>query len=277
MPRKPRPPAPLPAPTPIPTTTMRLATIPAWLGATDRDKALGWAVDLGLTHVRVCDWLDTSAQYHAPSLTDAGSWAKVDGFFAAALSRGLKVLLDLSTCRNWIDLYAGGDPYGYDWQWIATKAATYPAAMVSIAGEPEPSDGPFAAFYARVGAQLKAAGVTCPISNGGMLHYASLDWQAIFQAVDVPSVHVYSATDEGLLPALAAYAKSLGKPLLVEEFGFLSVMSDWARAESYRRVYVLSKSVGAMGAGFWMLGPGTGWEVNPSTPLTYAEAKKGMA
>jgi hypothetical protein len=66
---------------------------------------------------------------------------------------------------------------------------------------------------------------------------------------DVPAIHVYSARDESItLPAVSAYARQIGKPWIVEEFGFPQSEGDTARARDFQRVYDEASNNGAAGS-----------------------------
>lgn len=257
-----------PKPTVTPTLTGTINGASVLFGLDHPDRDTDAALAAGLDTIRIVDFLDAAGTPY-----DATRWARVDALIAAAETRGLRVILDLSTYRNQLRAQ-GKDPYG-DWSaFLAFVGARYrsaPLAYYALAGEPEttvPTE-----FYARSIAQLHAADPDTPVSCGGLLQYGWWSgWQAIFRAVDVPAVHVYSASDEQALPAVASYAASLGKPLVIEEFGFNQTEGDAQRAAGFARIYALAASVKARGIAFWNLGPqlGDSYDVNPSTPLTWA-------
>lgn len=271
-PHKPKPtPRPTATPTPL-STTLYGASVLFALDHPDRDTDA--AVSAGLNTIRIVNFLDESGS----DPYDAWRWSRVDTLIAAAKARGLRVILDLSTYRNQ-RRNQGLDPYG-DWSaFLSFVGDRYRAetaiAYYALAGEPEVSEASeLVAFYGRATTQLHAADADTPVSSGGLLQYgwnSGIDWQAIFRAVDVPAVHVYSTKDEAAVQTLASYAQSLGKPFVIEEFGFNQLEGDAQRAADFDRVYALASSVNA-GVAFWNLGPqiGDSYDVNTQTPLTWA-------
>jgi endo-1,4-beta-mannosidase len=263
----------VPHPTPTPTQTINGTSVLFGLDHPARETDA--AIAAGLNTIRIVNFLDegpTGAPF------DSGRWARVDSLIAAAQVRGLRVILDLSTYRNQLRAQ-GQNPYG-EWgpflAFVGARYRTAPIAYYALAGEPEPREAPLlVAFYSRSTSQLHAAAPGVPVSSGGLLQYgwnSGIDWQAIFRVTDLPAVHVYSQNDEQALPTLASDAAGLGKPLMIEEFGFNQSEGDSQRAADFSRVYGLARTVGARGSAFWNLGPQLGgdtYDVNTATPLTW--------
>jgi endo-1,4-beta-mannosidase len=233
------------------------------------------AVAMGLNTIRIVNFLDEGS---AGSPYDAWRWSRVDGLISAAKTRGLRVILDLSTYRNQLH-NQGKNPYTTDWgPFLTFVAGKYKAetaiALYALAGEPEPNDASYlVAFYQKALSQLRMADPNHIITAGGLLQYSwgGVPWQQIFDVTDLGTVHVYSAGDEGYLPTIASYCAGKGKPWIIEEFGFEQSMGDSSRATSFSRVYGEAKS--ASGVAFWNLGPEVKpdtYDVNAQTPLTLA-------
>ena len=255
--------------------------------------------------VRIVNFLDEKSTDLAHAPYDGVKWARVDREIATARGAGLHVILDLSTYRN---LLANNhlDPYTAEWgpfvSFMAARVNTVTGiryrddptiAIVSIAGEVEPltalsSTTPttlqLTTFYRRTIGELHFRDVNHLVSSGGFLQInwnSGIDWKAIFALPgdDVPAIHVYSGNDEQItLPAVAAYARSIGKPWIIEEFGFRQTLGDTTRSVDFQRVYDEAASGAAAGVLFWNVGPeivGVNgktetYDVNPVTPKTFA-------
>lgn len=143
-------------------------------------------------------------------------WAAVDNAIAQAAAVGLRVVLDLTTYRNWL-AKLGTNPYLADWStflaYVGARVNTssgirYSAdptiLYVALAGEPQPggqADGngntlpitsaQMVSFFGTVAGLAAAAFPKVGISSGGLLHYRAgsvgdtswVDWQGIFGAV----------------------------------------------------------------------------------------------
>jgi hypothetical protein len=99
----------------------------------------------------------------------------------------------------------------------------------------------------------------------------TMPWREIFAlpSCDLPAIHSYSPADESAQPTVNAYVRSLGKPWLLEEFGFgaNNYSSDADRAADFNRQYDPLHN-GAAGVSWWNINPGS---LNPTTaPLTAA-------
>jgi endo-1,4-beta-mannosidase len=258
------------------------------------------ARDAGLNTLRIVNFLDeggspATAPYNEPR------WFRVDRAINAARSRGLKVILDLSTYRNLL-WTSGANPYTTDWKpflsFVANRVNTVNGltyrddptiALIAFAGEVEPNNTPdntrgittsqVTSYFQRTFAQWKALDPNHLTSSGGLLQIdwnSGIDWKAIFSLPDsdVCSIHDYSPADQTVTtPAVAAWCGSLGKPWITEEFGWEQSLGDAARANRFASMYALQRTYRAAGVGAWNLGDqvgGTTYDVNPSTPLTWA-------
>ncbi|NHC13434.1 glycoside hydrolase 5 family protein [Motilibacter deserti] len=306
-------PAPTPAPGRITTCAtgfcvdgkrwgMRAGSI---YGMLDRpSEATSLAVAAGLNTIRVTDFLEgTSAD---AAVADERWWMRVDKIVAAAQQASLRVLLDLSTYRNLL-AKQGINPYTKDWGPLLAKVATRvntvtkvkyaddpTIAMLALAGEAEPPKGSPAptvpttaqltGFFARSLAQWHDAAPATLASTGGFLQLdwdSGIDWRTIMALPHnaACSLHVYSANDlEKTVPAVANYCRSLGKPWLAEEFGQDNSAADATRAAYFQKLLSAFHAQQAAGFGIWNLGTGSGrtFDVNPSTPLTFAAVRDAV-
>jgi hypothetical protein len=258
-----------------------------------------------LNVIRIVNFLDETSTHVALASYDPVKWARVDREIALARAAGLHVILDLSTYRN---LLANNhiNPYTAEWgpfvSFVAARVNTFTGvrysndptiAIVSVAGEVEPltvrsaitpTTLQLTTFYRRTIAELHFHDVNHLVSSGGLLQLdwkSGIDWKSIFALPgnNVPAIHVYSSGDEHTsLPAVAAYARLIGKPWIVEEFGFRQTAGDAARAVDFKRVFDEAASRSAAGVLFWNVGPeivgAAGktqtYDVNPSTPRTFS-------
>jgi len=175
-------------------------------------------------------------------------------------------------------------------------------AVISVAGEPEPpgseecgkatTTADLTDFYTRTLGYLASIDGNHLRSNGGLIH---TDWEQLFgsssgidggaifalAANTLPSVHTYPgryASDgtpiDYQTPVLGPIATELGKPWFTEEFGWTQSVGDATRAGYYRWLFNEQVTYGSAGAVVWNLGPesaGGSHDVNPGTPLTWAE------
>jgi hypothetical protein len=257
----------------------------------------------GLNTVRLVNFLHEDGN-PATAPYDEGSWRLVDEDIAQARTRGLLVILDLSTYRNLLQRH--GNPYTADWglflRWVAARRNTVAGtryrddptiAMIALAGEVDgPNSSPGRAlglttkqltdFYSRSAREWKAADPNHIVSTGGFLSLdwnSGIDWRAIgmLPAIDLLAIHVYSDNDRNITePAVAAWALENGKAWFVEEFGETQSVGDAWRAGYFRSVIAQARANGSAGVAFWNLGPevvGGSHDVNPSTPLTWGTVK----
>jgi hypothetical protein len=137
-------------------------------------------------------------------------------------------------------------------------------------------------FSARTLGQWRVQDPHHLLTTGGLLYLdvdSGIDWRAIaaLPVVDVPAIHVYSTGD--LLrttPVFTAFARSLGKPWITEEFGGERSLGDSARAAWFRTVYDAQAQYGSAGSAFWNLGAQTTsptYDVSASTPLALAAVR----
>jgi hypothetical protein len=229
-------------------------------------------------------------------------WANMDYLLTAARKRGVFVVVDLSAFR-WLLMSKGQDPSEADlWTgFIDAVAARYrdnPAvAFYSIEGEPAPPATPAAltsllGFYGATSSALRAADPNHMITVGGFNHMEDHPelgwWQAIDDLAgnDIVAVKTYSQHDVDLMPAIAAYGRSSGKPIVDEEFGMPQGYGDaefagrspynglaTGRAPFFDEVYASGRQLGFAGFIFWnmgcQMGP-TSYEVSPMTPAVWS-------
>ena len=264
-------------------------------GLDDPASTSARARSAGINTLRIVNFLDERG---APAVAafDEWHWARLDRMIADAGANGLKVILDLSTHRNML-ANAGLNPYTHDWGPFVSFAANRrnsvtgvryaddpTIALVAVAGEVEPINTPdnrigvttaqVTEFFQRTFAQWRSFDAVHPVSSGGLLHYgwnSGIDWQAIFAAADVCSIHNYSPSDIASTPAVAGYCAALNKPWITEEFGWEISLGDASRAAAFQTIYDLNALNGSAGVAFWNLGPQSvspTFDVNDSTPLT---------
>jgi hypothetical protein len=253
---------------------------------------------LGLNTVRITDFLDVDGQ-PATAAYEEHRWRQVDRLIAAAASAGLFVQLDLSCYRNLLK-NAGLNPYTEDWapflrhvverrnSVTGMRYGDDPAiALVSFAGEVDAihsrantyglTPDQLLEFYREVQHFWHRAAPEQLLTTGGLIHLdweSGVDWRAIFALPhnDVASIHVYSSGDlADSAPAVAAYSRALGKPWVVEEFGYPAELGDAERAARFSTMYAAAAGNSAAGVGFWNVGPQTTdtYDVGPQFPRTF--------
>ena len=264
------------------------------------DHALAMGAAAGQNLIRATDQWDS----HTPGQTanDSIVWSNMDYLLSAARKKGMFVVVDLSAFR-WLLTSQGSDPSRADlWvPFIDQVAARYrdnPAvAFYSIAGEPKPPATPadlqsLTDFYRTTSEALRAADPNHLITLGGFNHmedHPELNWwQSLDQLAtnDIVAVKTYSQHDLDLMPAIAAYARSTGKPAVEEEFGMPQGYGDGTfaggaaynglaggRADFFEAVYSSGSQLGYAGFVFWNMGceiGPTSYEVSPKTPAVWA-------
>ena len=260
------------------------------------DGNVALALDLQVNTIRLTDFIPHPGTLGVDEY-DQTRWAGVDNMIALAGKNNLKVELDLSTYGNFLESQSSTfNPYTYDWKpfltFVANRINTVTGkrygsdptiTFVSFAGETGAPDqsgskargvtGPqLIAFYDKV---MTTWGTLAPgqIRIPGGLFFltdTTMPWREIFAlpSCDLPAIHSYSPADESAQPTVNAYVKSLGKPWLLEEFGFgaNNYSSDADRAADFNRQYDLALHNGAAGVSWWNINPGS---LNPTTaPLT---------
>ena len=213
------------------------------------------------------------------------------------------VEMDISAFAHWL-VSQHDDPYdAKNWQAFVDAVGRHylhqsNIAFYSLLGEPTPPKTPdemdrLVDFYRTVTNELaKADGGHHLITAGGFNHMEDENpkipwWHTIYQLPhnDIIAFKTYSQNDIQLLPTIAAFAKSIHKPALDEEFGLPQNMGDitytgqWynniemARAEFYQEIYSLGDQNGLAGFIFWNMGcelKSTSYEVNPNTPAVWS-------
>jgi hypothetical protein len=204
---------------------------------------------LNATAVRVTDFLAAAAGPLDPAV-----WSNVHAAVAAACDRGLAVILDLSTYRNFLQRTQPGVlPYNAS-LWAAFLDAVVPGFAAApcllnwaIAGEPaapnfgnssdptRPTTSQLTQFYNDTSTRIALHDGAHLISPGGFLFMgfspteSGIDWPTIFTLphVHMAAMHSYSDSDRQAMPTLAAFAAAAGIPWQVEEFGFQQGAQSW--------------------------------------------------
>jgi mannan endo-1,4-beta-mannosidase len=276
-------------------------------GIKDPAGTIALAEQAHLNTIRVTNFLNVDGNpSRAPY--NRTSWRAVDALIAAAGAAGMHVDLGLSDYRDMLWNHCN-DPYTTDWtqfiSFVANRVNTVThvvykddptIAFVSVAGEPLPvgthqytspkgrrscsvtySASDLTDFYAFTTAEWVHQGGTVLINSGGLSYLdepsSGIDWKSIFSLPTNAFCDI--KTYGGMLawaPTATAYCQSIGKPVVVEEFGWVQGMGDAARAQSFETMYTTLRSLHVAGMAFWnlgyQLGP-TSYEVNPSTPDTF--------
>ena len=276
-------------------------------GIRDPAGTIALAQQAHLNTIRITDFLDVKGD---PSTApfDPTAWGYVDAMIAAAGAAGLHVDLGLADYRAML-WNRCVDPYTADWgQFISFVAnrvntvthVTYKddptIAFVSAAGEPLPvgthtytasatgsacsmtyATSDLTNFYASVTSDWHQQGGRVLVNSGGLGYLnestAGIDWQSIFS---LPSnafcdIKTYGGM-QAWAPTTAAYCQSIGKPIVVEEFGWRQGAGDSVRAQLFATMVAQLRALHVAGLAFWNLGyqlGSTSYEVNPSTPLTF--------
>lgn len=264
------------------------------------DHVLDMGVAAGQNLIRATDQWDRNAKGQTED--DPIVWANMDYLLTAARERGVFVVVDLSAFR-WLLMSQGEDPTRADlWTGFIDKvAARYrdnPAvAFYSIAGEPTPPATQaqlqtLVNFYRTTSEALRSADPNHLITVGGFNHMEDQPeigwWQSIddLPTNDIVAVKTYSQHDLDLMPAIAAYGRSVDKPVVDEEFGMPQGFGDarfaggaaynglsTGRAPFFESVYRSGRALGFAGFVFWNMGCQAGptsYEVSPRTPSVWS-------
>ncbi len=269
---------------------------------------IGLAVNLRVNTVRLTDFIPRPGRLGIDEYA-AAQWQGVDGMIARAEQNNLKIELDLSTYRNFLQSQSPTfNPYTYSWTpfltFVANRTNTVTGkrygsdagiAFVSFAGEtgaPDQSESKargvtatqLVSFYDKVmttWGRLAPGQIRIP---GGLffLTDTTMPWREIFalSSCDLPAIHSYSTSDEKAQPVVAAYMASLAKPWYLEEFGFgaANYPSDTARAADFNRQEDLALKSGAQGVSFWNIdAPALNVTTAPLTAAAIRARSTGMA
>ncbi len=264
------------------------------------DHVLDMGAAAGQNLIRATDQWDSHAA--GQTADDPIVWSNMDYLLAAARKRGVFVVIDLSAFR-WLLTSQGADPSRADlWiPFIDQVAARYrnntAIAFYSIVGEPKPPTNvaglqALLGFYRTTSEALRAADPNHLITVGGFNHMEDHPelgwWQAIDSLAtnDIIGVKTYSQHDLDLMPAISTFARSVGKPVVDEEFGMPQSFGDGSfaggsaynglsdgRAAFFDAVYSSGRRLGYAGFIFWNMGCEMGpdsYEVSPATPAVWA-------
>lgn len=266
------------------------------------DRILDLGLSAGQNLARPTDYWDrtnTTQIWNDPTI-----WANMDYLVQAAQRRGMFVLMDLSAYK-WLLMSQGKDPYDAgNWKqlldFVGQRYRTATAiAAYSIVGEPPApttaaQTAQLVAFYRAVTDELYAAdGGRHLIAAGGFNHMEdetpTTQWWQQIDALphnDIVAFKTYSQHDLNLMPTIGAFARSLHKPMMDEEFGMPQYMGDGAyqgnakgynglyvgRADFFADVYTTGEQLGVSSFVFWNLGCQVGtqsYEVSPLTPAVW--------
>ena len=70
------------------------------------------------------------------------------------------------------------------------------------------------------------------------------------------------------MPAVSRFSRSIGRPWIIEEFGYPADLPDAERASRFAATYALAARYGAAGTGLWNVGAQTAdtYDVGPQFP-----------
>ncbi len=276
----------------------------AWHTTTFRsyiDAMLDLGARAGLNLVRPTDEWDSRTANQ--DWADPVVWQNLDYLVQAARARHMFVVMDLSAMR-WVLVSQGRDPFDPEaWRpFIAFATARYAKepgiAFYYIVGEPtaprSPSDlDRLTTFYRSTLAMVHAGDPNHLVTLGAFNHMEdetpALPWWQTLYALpgnDIVGFKTYSRHDLDLMPAIAAYARSIHKPLFDGEFGMPQGSGDGAampgviynglatgRASFFADVYQAGAAGGVAAYVFWNLGCRLGasrYEVSPATPAVWS-------
>ena len=277
-------------------------------GIKDPAGTIALAEQAHLNTIRLTDFLDVRGSVSSAPY-DETRWRYIDAMIAAAGAAGLHVDLGLADYRA---ILANNcvNPYSADWtpfiDAVANRVNTVTGvvykndptiAFVSVAGEPLPvgthqytasatgqpcsltyTTTMLTSFYAATTSAWKQQGGTVLINSGGLGYLnesnSGIDWKSIFALPtnDVCDIKTYGGM-QAWASVAASYCQSIGKPIVVEEFGWQQSAGDAQRAQLFDTMVAQLRAMGVAGLAFWNLGyqlAPTSYEVNPSTPLAFA-------
>lgn len=272
----------------------------AWHRASFRsyiDAMLDLGARAGLNLVRPTDEWDSRTA--GQDWADPVVWQNLDYLVRAAGARHMFVVMDLSAMR-WLLVSQGRDPFDPEaWRpfiaFVTARYANDPAvAFYYIVGEPTPPRSAsdldrLTTFYRSTLAMVHAGDPNHLVTLGAFNHMEdetpALPWWQTLYALpgnDMVGFKTYSRHDLDLMPTIAAYARSIHKPLFDGEFGMPQGSGDGAatpgvvynglatgRARFFGDVYAAGASAGVAAFVFWNLGCRLGaarFEVSPATP-----------
>jgi hypothetical protein len=272
----------------------------AWHMASFRsyiDEMLDLGARAGLNLVRPTDEWDSRTA--GQDWADPVVWQNLDYLVQGARARHMFVVMDLSAMR-WLLVSQGRDPFDPEaWRpfiaFVTARYANDPAvAFYYIVGEPTPPRSAsdldlLTTFYRSTLAMVHAGDPNHLVTLGAFNHMEdetpALPWWQTLYALpgnDIVGFKTYSQHDLNLLPTIAAYARSIHKPLFDGEFGMPQGSGDGAatpgvvynglatgRASFFENVYRAGAAGGVAAFVFWNLGCRLGasrFEVSPATP-----------
>ena len=269
------------------------------------DHILEMGASSGQNMIRPTDFWDR--HYQAGIQDNITIWKNLDYLVCAAQKRGIFVNMDVSAFA-WFLLSKGHEEFDVaNWSaFLDAVGAHYtlqPAiAFYSILGEPAvPTTfaqmNTLLDFYRTTTTVLRNAdGGHHLITAGGFNHMedesAALPWWRLIYSLptnDLGAFKTYSQRDISFMGTIAAYAKTINKPILDEEFGMPQNIGDslysgssyndveTSRATFFDTVYKTGEALGVTGFIFWNMGcelKTDGYEINPNTPAVWQVIKK---
>lgn len=269
------------------------------------DTIMTMAQHAGQNLIRPTDeWTkkDSNRDYSDPVV-----WQHLDHLVCEAGARGLFVIMDLSAYK-WLLTAHGADPMKADlWQDFLKAAGhhyseTRSIVEYSIVGEPafpktQSEMDNLTAYYRQLTDTLYAADHNHLIAAGGFNHMNSGVknwWQSIFALPhnDVGNFKVYSQNDINLMPAIAAVAVAMNKPLILEETGLPQKLGDsmWSgedynnlkmsRRDYLNLIYKRSHDLGVSAVVVWNVACQAGpdhYDIYPGTPGAWEAMKMNGA
>ncbi len=263
------------------------------------DQTITTGLKAGQNLARPTDYWDRTNA--SQTMTDPTIWSNMNYLLADASAHHVYVLMDLSAYK-WLLISENKDPFdANNWttflQWVGARyKGNTDIVAYSIVGEPttpasQAQADQLVAFYRQVTDTLYAADSNHLIIAGGFNHMETGTqyqwWQRIYSLPhnDVAGFKTYSQHDLNYMPTIAAYAHSINKPLINEEFGAPQSLGDatwngvpWngfsaSRSKYFEDVYQEGDHLYVACSIFWNLadvvGP-THYDVSPLTPATWA-------
>jgi hypothetical protein len=264
------------------------------------DHIMDMGNQLGQNLIRPTDFWDQNDPH--PVQSSKSIWANVDYLVCAAQKRNIFVDLDLSAFQKVLISQHLDDFNPDNWRAFLTAVGQHYSnqssiAFYSIVGEPPvPTNSAemnkLINFYRVTTDTLHQADQHHLITAGGFNHMeqetAGFPWWQSIDSLpnnDIVAFKTYSLDDLHLIPKIADFAQTIGKPAFDEEFGMPQSLGDAAfaggegilgvqtsRAQFYQDVYSLGEQARVKGFVFWNLGCGLrsdSYEVNPQTPATW--------
>ncbi len=269
------------------------------------DHILDMGAAAGQNMIRPTDFWDRN--YRTNQQENAIIWKNLDYLVCAAQRRGVFVNMDVSAFA-WFLLsngYAAFDAANWS-AFLSAVGIHYSLqpviALYSILGEPAAPKtlaqmNALVNFYRATTTVLHIADSNHHlITAGGFNHMEDENpalpwWRSIYAlpSNDIGAFKIYSQRDLDFTATIAAYGKTIDKPILNEEFGLPQNMGDafysganynnvrMSRAAFFDAVYTRGEALSVAGFIFWNLGcvlKTAGYDISPKTPTVWQMIKK---